>query len=182
MRKIATRPTGAHALAALGLWSRARSPHCTRLENERSEGRRERERENASSGQRTRRAKEGEKTKKKLSLSRSLWLYLYPHLYLYLGCLAGFPRPRIDTTRPSPRRSFHSLDLFSPVVRYSCTTTRVAFFAAPAVLTRLPRVNPGPASTGSTTRGHCLRSDRPGIDRRSMPDGRRSPGAASFET
>ena len=74
-------------------------------------GSQRRVRERKEGGERERGLGESESEEKRERTRRKSSLSLF--LSLYLDCLAGFPRPRIDTTRPSPRRSFLSLDLFS---------------------------------------------------------------------
>ena len=69
-----------------------------------------------------------ERTRRKSSLSL--------FLSLYLDCLAGFPRPRIDNTRPSPRRSFLSLDLFSTLATLVHDHSPRRFFPSNKRLTR----------------------------------------------
>lgn len=70
-----------------------------------------------------------ERTRRKSSLSL--------FLSLYLDCLAGFPRPRIDNTRPSPRRSFLSLDLFSTLATLVHDHSPRRFFPSNKRLTRV---------------------------------------------
>lgn len=83
-----------------------------------------------------------ERTRRKSSLSL--------FLSLYLDCLAGFPRPRIDNTRPSPRRSFLSLDLFSTLATLVHDHSPRRFFPSNKRLTRALSHSPLSSSLSSS--------------------------------